>query len=183
MPSFSDATTTKCRRPIELECIEASAGKDAVSDCRRRRRVVERPSGALTPRTAGEWHGVTDCPPARENVLRRCGKYGDKNEQIDRREKESAMISVSSLKTDGGRKRRRRKMASAHGTMGNEERRLGDDRQAVSATAPCVNLGFSSLSYFALGVRVQEDGTEGGRRDRGRHTHPSGVREGRKGSK
>ena len=45
-------------------------------------------------------------------------------------------------------------MASAHGMMGNEERRLGDDRQAVSATAPRVNLGFSSLSYFALGVRI-----------------------------
>jgi len=73
------------------------------------------------------------------------------------------MISVSSLKTDGGRKRRRRKMASAHCTMGNEEWRLGDDRQAVSATAPRANLRFSSLSYFALGVRVQEDGTEGGR--------------------
>ena len=136
LPSFSNATTTKRRRPIELECIEASAGKDAVSDCRRRRWAVERPSGALTRRTAGEWHGVTDCPPARENVLRRCGKYGDENEQIDRREKESAMISVSSLKTDGGRKRRRRKIASAHGTMGNEERRLGDNRQAVWRQLP-----------------------------------------------
>ena len=72
-------------------------------------------------------------------------------------------------------------MASAHGTMGNEERRLGDDRQAVSATVPRVNLRFSSLSYFALGIRVQEDGMVGGRRDRRRLTHPSGVREGRKG--
>jgi len=103
-------------------------------------------------------------PPPAKN-LQRCGKYGDKNEQIDRREKEFAMILVSSLKTDGGRKRRRRKMASAHGTMGNEKRRLRDDRQAVLATAPRVNLGFSSLSCFALGVRVQEDNTEGGRRD------------------